>query len=85
MTGDWPAEMPFYHGAVIALWVLALVAAAAVGVLLNAMVLRKAGFSPWWALLFLVPVFYIVGLWAFAFARWPQERGEAEHVEGPAA
>jgi hypothetical protein len=31
----------------------------------------KAGFSPWWAALGLVPVFNLVMLWVFAFAKWP--------------
>jgi len=34
-------------------------------------VVRKAGLSPWWALLALVPVGNIIALWIFAFADWP--------------
>lgn len=44
----------------------------AVGLWLNAQVLRKAGFSVWWALLFVVPLLWIVGVWIFAFVRWPR-------------
>ena len=38
------------------------------------MVLRKAGFSPWWALLSLVPIVNWIALWAFALVRWPTEK-----------
>lgn len=33
--------------------------------------LMKAGLSGWWALLGLIPLANIVGLWVFAFADWP--------------
>ena len=32
---------------------------------------KKAGFSGWWAALSLVPVFGLVLLWVFAYAKWP--------------
>ena len=35
--------------------------------------LRKAGWSGWWSLLFIVPVINILMLWLFAFGRWPNE------------
>jgi hypothetical protein len=38
------------------------------------MVLRKAGFSPWWALVSLVPIVNWIALWAFALVRWPTEK-----------
>jgi hypothetical protein len=34
-------------------------------------VLRRAGYSPWWALLVLVPLVNLVALWVFAYVRWP--------------
>lgn len=37
-----------------------------------ATILKKAGFSPAWALLWLVPVGNLIGLFVFANARWPQ-------------
>jgi hypothetical protein len=37
-----------------------------------ARILRRAGKSQWWALF--VPVINIVGLWVFAWARWPSEQ-----------
>jgi uncharacterized membrane protein YhaH (DUF805 family) len=36
-----------------------------------ARVLRKAGYSGWWALLTLVPIVNIALLWLFAFSDWP--------------
>jgi uncharacterized membrane protein YhaH (DUF805 family) len=33
--------------------------------------LVKSGLSGWWALLGLIPLANIVGLWVFAFAEWP--------------
>jgi hypothetical protein len=46
-------------------------AALAIPILMAARVLRRAGFSRWWALLVLVPVVILIGLWLFAFVRWP--------------
>ena len=37
-------------------------------------ILRKAGFSQWWALLALVPFVNWLALWAFALVRWPTEK-----------
>lgn len=34
-------------------------------------VLRKAGRSPWWALVLLAPPLALVALWVLAFTRWP--------------
>jgi uncharacterized membrane protein YhaH (DUF805 family) len=34
--------------------------------------LRKAGFSAWWALPALIPGMIIPMLWIFAFIRWPR-------------
>jgi uncharacterized membrane protein YhaH (DUF805 family) len=46
-------------------------AALAIPILMAARVLRRAGFSRWWALLVLVPVVNLIGLWLFAYIRWP--------------
>jgi hypothetical protein len=43
----------------------------AVPLLLASRVVRRAGYSPWWALLLLVPLVNLVALWLFAYARWP--------------
>ena len=34
-------------------------------------ILRRAGYSEWWSILALVPVLNLLGLWWFAYARWP--------------
>ena len=39
-----------------------------------AMILKKAGFSPWLVLVTLVPVVNLIGLWLFAFVTWPVSR-----------
>jgi hypothetical protein len=36
-----------------------------------AKILRRAGFSRWWCLLYFVPLANFVGLWIFAYATWP--------------
>ncbi|MEQ8371105.1 MAG: hypothetical protein RIE31_00850 [Alphaproteobacteria bacterium] len=38
-------------------------------------ILQKAGLSGWWALLTLVPPLGVVGVWVFAFVRWPAVDG----------
>ena len=35
--------------------------------------LARAGLSPLWVLLLLIPWVNIVAIWAFAYARWPAE------------
>lgn len=40
-------------------------------------ILKKAGFSHWWALFVLIPGIGIIMLWIFAFSKWP--RYSAEH------
>ena len=40
-------------------------------------VLRRIGFSPFWALLCFVPAAALAGLWALAFMSWPHEPGES--------
>lgn len=39
-----------------------------------ARVMPKAGFSPWWAVLALIPVGNIIALWVFAFIEWPKRK-----------
>lgn len=34
-------------------------------------ILRRAGHSGWWSVLFIVPFVNLMALWIFAFARWP--------------
>lgn len=35
-----------------------------------AMVLKRTGHSPWWALLCFIPVLALLGLWVLAFTAW---------------
>lgn len=37
--------------------------------------LARAGRSPLWSLLLLVPPAAVVGIWVFAYARWPRLDG----------
>lgn len=37
----------------------------------SALIIRRMGFSAWWALLFFVPGAILVGLWILALANWP--------------
>lgn len=46
-----------------------------------ARILRRAGRSPAWCLLFFVPLGNIIGLWAFAYTRWPGI--EEKHLDAP--
>ena len=39
-----------------------------------AIIVGKAGFSRWWALLALAPLINFIALWAFALVRWPAEK-----------
>jgi hypothetical protein len=36
-----------------------------------ARILKRAGFSPWWVLLGLIPGVSVVAYWVFAFIPWP--------------
>jgi uncharacterized membrane protein YhaH (DUF805 family) len=40
-------------------------------------ILRRTGYSEWWALLLYVPLINIVGLWLFAYGRWPKAGGSS--------
>ena len=42
-----------------------------------ALVLRRIGFSTWWALLCFVPIAALAGLWALALSGWPSARTDA--------
>jgi len=44
-----------------------------------ATILKKAGFSPWWTILYLVPIGNLIGLFAFAKAKWPALGGESAY------
>jgi uncharacterized membrane protein YhaH (DUF805 family) len=37
-------------------------------------ILRKAGFSGWWSILYFIPLVNIVGIYLFAYKDWPNSR-----------
>jgi hypothetical protein len=41
------------------------------------LILKRVGFSSWWALLCFIPVLALLALWLLAFIRWPRARTEA--------
>jgi len=43
-----------------------------------AMVLKRTGHSPWWALLCFIPVAALLGLWVMAFTSWTPARAVTE-------
>jgi hypothetical protein len=53
-----------WHWLIIALWV---------GILVPpiAKILHRAGYSRWWAVVALLPLLNLIGLWVFAFSKWP--------------
>jgi hypothetical protein len=57
----------FWHLLILAIWV------AAVGWPIG-IILRRVGFSPWWAILAFVPLANVVGLWVLATTAWPDRR-----------
>ena len=50
---------------------LLLMGLAVFGVWITARIVGRAGFSPWWAALILLPVVNLIMIYVFAFARWP--------------
>jgi len=42
-----------------------------------ARILRRAGRSRWWTVMFFVPLVNLVALWVFAFTRWPAVDGRS--------
>ena len=43
-----------------------------------AMVLKRTGHSPWWALLCFIPIAALLGLWVMAFTAWTPQRSVTE-------
>lgn len=37
------------------------------------MILKKAGRSPWWAVLYIVPFVNLIALFVFAYSPWPRD------------
>jgi uncharacterized membrane protein YhaH (DUF805 family) len=36
---------------------------------------HRAGYSRWWTLVAFIPLINLIGLWLFAFGRWPAVEG----------
>ena len=47
-----------------------------------ARIMRRAGRSSYWSILALIPVVSFIGLWVFAFTRWPALDAPSERREG---
>jgi len=43
-------------------------------------ILLRTGFSPWWALISVVPLVNLIALWVFAFSSWPRQSSEQGKV-----
>jgi hypothetical protein len=50
---------------------LAVVAVAALSIKFASEVLRRAGYSGWWAMLLAVPYLNVLAYWLFPFLKWP--------------
>ncbi len=37
-----------------------------------ATILKRLGFSPWWVILFFIPLVNLIGLWVVSRVRWPK-------------
>lgn len=53
-------------------WLIVLIAAAVI-IYPVTVILRKAGRSPWWAILAIIPWVNVVALWVFALTAWPKQ------------
>ena len=59
-------------------WLVAIGILYALVVVPVARIMRRAGRSSYWSILALIPLVSLIGLWVFAFTRWPalDESGE---------
>lgn len=64
------AGFSIWHWLIVLFWLSSAVPAG--------MILRRLGFSQWLAIFFIVPIAWIVAVWALAFARWPVETDTGE-------
>ncbi len=56
-------SLSIWHWIIVVIWLLPMFPISTI--------LKKAGFSPWWALLYVVPIGNVVALFVFAYAKWP--------------
>jgi hypothetical protein len=48
-------------------------------------ILKRMGFSGWWAALFFIPLGNVIGLWLLAKARWPRLDSQTVRLTSPEA
>ena len=63
-------------------WLIVLVVLLVAYVLPVSFIVKKAGFSPWWSLLSVIPLVGFVALWVFAIVRWPDRSKDALAATG---
>jgi len=49
---------------------------ATLAIIPSVMILRRLGYSGWWAILAAVSPINIIGLWVLAMVRWPIEKNQ---------
>ncbi len=64
-------------------WLIVLAAAMST-IIPVAKALKRTGLSPWWAVLSVIPIVGWFGIWAFAYARWPNLEAQGQ-ARGPGA
>jgi hypothetical protein len=56
-------------------WVVFIIAVAVVLYPLGR-ILKRIGFSPFWSILFLIPLVNLIAVWVLALSDWPRDRGK---------
>ena len=67
--GPCSAIPPEWHWVMAIIMPLLMIALVGVPV---ANILHRAGRSRWWTILAFIPLLNLIGLWVFAFTRWPK-------------
>jgi uncharacterized membrane protein YhaH (DUF805 family) len=67
-------SMSLMHWLIVAMILVVLLVPAA-------RILRRAGFSGWWCILWVIPFVGLIGLWVFAFIPWPSIDGRDRRSE----
>jgi multisubunit Na+/H+ antiporter MnhE subunit len=52
-------------------WIVGLIVAFIIVGIPTGIILKRLGYSEWWALLVFVPGGALIGLWVLAYANWP--------------
>lgn len=51
-----------------------IVAVVILAIIPSVRILRRLGFSPWWAVFAPISPLNLIGLWVLAFVKWPVEK-----------